>query len=154
MQIMLIKKMSREFFYCSLFFSHDLFNFMSLVFEGWFILSLLQHHLFYIWNVNGNRGVFCEMSAKWNPGSHQDDKKRPLILKWDWTMQICVGMVCFALAPNMYGETCTRVGVTSLLIRATIYQHSPFLVMWLQARGASRRASVEDTDLWLRPPSG
>lgn len=138
----------------SLFFSYDLFNFMSLVFEGWFILSLLPHHLFYIWNVNGNRGVFCEMSTKRNPGSPQDGKTRPLVLKWDGTMQIHVGMACFSLAPGMYGDACTRVGVTSLLIRATIHQHSPFLVMWLQAHGASRRASVEDADLWLPSPSG
>lgn len=108
----------------SLFFSHDLFNFMSFVFEGWFIQSFLQHHLFYIWNVNGNWGVFCEMSTKRNPGSPQGDKKRPLILKWDWMAQIRVGMVCFALAPDTYGDTWTRVGVTLLLIRAAIHQHS------------------------------
>lgn len=45
-------------------------------------------------------------------------------------------------------------GVTTLLIRATIHQHSPFLVMWPQAQGASRRASVGDTVLWLPPLSG
>lgn len=142
-QIMLIKK-EHFFFYCSLFFSHDLLNCMSLIFEGAFIPSLLQHHLFYIWNLSGNWGVFCEMSANQNPGSHRDDKKSPVTLKWDVTVQIRVGMVTFAPV----------LGRSQLLLRTAIHQRSLSLVMRLQARGASRGAGVEDTELWLPPASG
>lgn len=103
---------------------------LSLVCGEWFLfLSPLQHHLFYIWSVSDDEGVFCEMSARKNPGSYWDDKKRPLIL--NWTTQIPVGRVCFALSPHTYGDTCARVGVPSLLTKPTINLHSPFLVMWL-----------------------
>lgn len=79
--------------------------FCHLYVESDLFLSSLQHHLFHIWNANDDQGIFCEMAAKQNPGSYRDDKKRPLIP--NWTMQILVGMVCFALAPQyIQGHLC------------------------------------------------
>lgn len=124
-----LKKRSEEFFLVQIVLQPWVVQFCHLYVESDLFLSPLQHHLFYIWIVSDDEGVFCEMSARKNPGSYWDDKKRPLIL--NWTVQIPVGRVCFGLSPHPYGDTCARVGVPSLLTKATINLHSPFLVMWL-----------------------